>query len=226
MSILSIPQDCFRLICLRLDYADIIAIRQTCHQCHAIISPETFWMTMINQNFGISPITVTAICEKYTLTPQKYYRLYQTTRVIDRMMRSWFAPEDMPRFYSAIVRFFNNMNSVYEAWKGHRISRTSGPDDIWIYGQANSGKSEFATCVMMMGFNNQRPMGFFPVCHTCKKTGNRLIRDYEPPQEKFVGSVFEFKNVFPDEYNVDDIYPRSYNRLRDYFFVLETLYTE
>ena len=155
MSTLPLLTDCLRLIALHLDNVDIDAMSCVCRQFNRAISSNEFWKAKIEKDFGIPVTKITTISEKYALphpSARTYYHRYATTRTIDALIRTWISDEDMTRFYSAMVRFFRkggpemNWNLTKNQRRYRRICRMhrpSRPNDIWIYGRANTGKTAF-----------------------------------------------------------------------------------
>ena len=223
MEILSVPGDCVRLIALHLNTADVSAMIRVCRQFKYVISSDAFWMMKLTKDFEIPMNKVTEICEKYTLPPNIYYRRYLLTRDVDSLMRTWIQPQDIPRFYSAIVRFFRDRTSD----RGIGIDSAPEPNDIWIYGERNTGKTSFINCLTQMG-KGLKYVGRWPDLRICVETSNRLYIKRREPRE-FGGSVFEFRNVFPkpDPYNkfaVDTTKLYTNWEMTEYLYILTTLY--
>ena len=244
MSTLPLMTDCLRLIALQLDSdADISAMSCVCRQFNRAISSNEFWTTKIEKDFGgrFPPEKITTICKRYTLSSARsYYRRYVTTRPVDDLMRTWISKEDLPRFYSAIVRFFRNggpekrRSMTKKQRQLHRLSRIHRPsraNDIWIYGGGNTGKSTFVKLLYSMSngfrdiFYEMNPLGYMhhaPLAYMCDESSNHFFIDLYRPNDNFAGSVFEFRNVFK-EY-AEPLTNLSRRQIQDYLFVLTTLY--
>lgn len=138
--------------------------------------------------------------------------------------------EDMGRFYSAFVRFFRYKCSYHtepltrqqrKHWRYQRRKGRSRPNDIWIYGPSNSGKTLFVKLMARVvdGFTTIQGSPYYKLC---EETSNRLYTDYYRPNDYFVGEVFEFRNVFTNKYTMDPLADISRSDLKEYLFILET----
>lgn len=220
MSPSELPFDIIRLIALRLDnVSHVHSLTTVYRRTYHALSADEFWKLRCEQDFSMSGSSVITFCKQHQLRCRSYYQKYSRTYRIDKLVRSWISKEDLGRFYPAFVRFFHEKwlyhttpltkqqrkHYKYQRRKGH-----SRPNDIWIYGQADSGKTLFSLFMSRVvdGFTT---VPSNPQCHLCEETSNRLYIDYSPPNGNFAGEIFEFRSNFAKE---DSTY-RHRNPLRD-----------
>lgn len=222
MSTLPLLTDCLRLIGLHLNCTDISAMSRVCRQFNRAISSDEFWKTKITKDFGcrFPNDKINTICVKYGITPKVYYRRYAGTRGVDMLMRTWIQPQDIDRFYTAIVKFFQDKRPN----KRVRIDSTSQPNDLWFYGRGNPGKTVclFYLSRIVKGF---KLISRDPNCSMCPETWNRIYIDSMKPGDDFMGSAFEFRHVFGDSYYDPHITMRYTDEdIAEFFFIVKTLY--
>ena len=244
MSLPQLPLDIIRVIALRLDnIRDVYDLARVCRHTHHALSSDVFWRSRCERDFDIPSSVVNTVCHRHQLHSRLYHQKYSRTRRIDKLIRSWIvkeAPshpsdtENITRFYSAFVRFFRHKCSYHtepstqqqrKHWKYQRRKGRSRPNDIWIYGPSNSGKTLFSL-LMARVVDGFATIQGNTECKLCEETSNRLYIDYYRPNDYFVGEIFEFRNDFTDKCQMnlggDPLKGVTRTLLKEYLSILET----
>ena len=168
---------------------DINAITSVCKRFHYAIHSHQYWWGRSERKLIIP-----------TREVMNVYQLYTS------LIRSSTNEEDIPRFYSAFMRFFRDgepdkIKAISKRkHRQRRNMRCWGPsrqNDIWIYSRTSNmfNLRLFWLIIDKIGISDSglafMRISWEPRGYLYSKTGNRLYIWYDNPPGDFAGSVFE-----------------------------------